>query len=1006
MSCSFIDLRWGNDTSSEDESDKIKKVLTRCGQIVSSTRPYFILLLGDVYGSTISDEDYKLFCKLNNLEYEPRKISITELEVKVSGLLEKKKDSGLFLVLKRNILNRTDLIKSKYYSSKDSDLLGYFRQKVLSSGVEVIEYDAKVNEDDSLTILDKDRLMNDVSKFIVNSLKKDLNIDDGQTIFEMQKSSFDHLEKEILNESILRKQCINEVLELAKKQKITIVSGKSGQGKTNFMVHLKNSLEQMGCYCNSFYCGDSFFPTTDENIIRYFVSLNNGINSSINNFYALLNALSFDKEVYILIDAINESLSLSLTKIDQRFLNNNVHLVLSTADDLANAFKLPLFSSEEVISVINKSCSKDFKEIDLTFLKNASYNKHEAFELLKNPLLLSLYISDLKNLDYEDYQFIKKVNLEYGEIFENTLDFLFKKKLLELNPDIQNELRKRIKTVNDFFVLAFINFSFNGLPLDIIKDYYYAIYDQPLNDLDFYTLQNSISGFLRKDYRGYYVIAHSSLKKLILDIVDEYGMKEKLLGTMILTISNSKSSDVETITLEATHLLNAAKRYDLLSKLASKCLVFSEDLYKKFPSQQISAREITFSKSYINSFKKVFTKDKFILFKHLIEIGDEKAILLCFREVMNGLTDFEMIKYADLFKESIPYIYDVNKRTHDLFKNDIFAILEMTSFAYLMNSQILEARAVLTKYREYLEELDCSILFEWAVEDFGLAESVRDAIIENFEIFVNEAYNRFMQNRNLISKRTYFALNEALLFVASNPLAHLSTLNTKCQMQLLDMVVNGIQQNQYEHDYFSISYNVRNSLFVLMILDSQLQKFDIKYQTICTDYIKRNLNYCDFNNFNNVENALLFDAVLKSIVFDQEFEDKFLDFLASNNEPIPVIYLTACMNYLIGKAFTPKILLIKRKLNEYFYDICLNKKISFAVVQFFYQTLLQTYFMDESISPNDNYLDRYFKKLLSNSNIDLKTASAIASDYLKYNKFLANYKYFKEKKADLLSKFE
>ena len=109
LSCSFIDLRWGVDTSYETPKTKMKKILSRCTEVVRSTKPYFILLLGDNYGTLIDEEDYNLFCKFNRINPGDGPTSLTELETIISGFYDERVDGGLYLVLKRNIMNKDGL---------------------------------------------------------------------------------------------------------------------------------------------------------------------------------------------------------------------------------------------------------------------------------------------------------------------------------------------------------------------------------------------------------------------------------------------------------------------------------------------------------------------------------------------------------------------------------------------------------------------------------------------------------------------------------------------------------------------------------------------------------------------------------------------------------------------------------------------------------------------------------------------------------------------------------
>ena len=84
-SAEFVDLRWGIDTTNTDFSEGIRKILSVCMQEIEQSFPYFIIMLGDCYGS-VPDSDIidEFLCSPVGTEFNEKEIngkSITELEI-------------------------------------------------------------------------------------------------------------------------------------------------------------------------------------------------------------------------------------------------------------------------------------------------------------------------------------------------------------------------------------------------------------------------------------------------------------------------------------------------------------------------------------------------------------------------------------------------------------------------------------------------------------------------------------------------------------------------------------------------------------------------------------------------------------------------------------------------------------------------------------------------------------------------------------------------------------
>ena len=100
----FSDLRWGIDTSECDDEEATNKIVKVCLDEIDRSMPYMIILLGDVYGTTIEKDviDQLLQERKDNFKQylELLEISVTQLEIEYSLYKSRDNLSRIFVYIR------------------------------------------------------------------------------------------------------------------------------------------------------------------------------------------------------------------------------------------------------------------------------------------------------------------------------------------------------------------------------------------------------------------------------------------------------------------------------------------------------------------------------------------------------------------------------------------------------------------------------------------------------------------------------------------------------------------------------------------------------------------------------------------------------------------------------------------------------------------------------------------------------------------------------------------
>lgn len=443
-----VDLRWGINTTNLNEKDSNKKVVEICLDRIYQCIPFFIVLIGDRYGYSISESEYKKSIDLENYRKQLNpafeisgKRSITELEIEYGRFLSKYKNGYCFFYV-RNIVNKDETPNNFFASSEsDKEKIKLLREKAIN------EYNAKtynaVFKDGKIVA---DGLQDLIIEDLLDAIEKELTRNTPTQLFgihtlEKEAKSCYGREKEI--------SLINNFLKSPSKEKL-LVTGPSGVGKSatiaRALVDSKDHFDILPFYVklaqqNNLISylkeiNDCLYPiyanleppvATDNGIKKYHILSKDGvyecaeqrygeaddIHIEIGVFNLLISAISrfSTKETILYLDGIDE--------LDSNQLINSLSFItllrgeeeseyaystdVTDGDFLGNKLKIIISSSnlfnydKSKLDILNFSLLeiKDIKREDLNPVLNSlftkSYKKEKPFEQLLTAIVEKCY---------------------------------------------------------------------------------------------------------------------------------------------------------------------------------------------------------------------------------------------------------------------------------------------------------------------------------------------------------------------------------------------------------------------------------------------------------------------------------------------------------------------------------------------------------------------------------------------------------------------------------------
>ena len=268
---SIVDLRWGISGEEMDSDEVMSKILSVCAEEIEFCHPYFVLLLGDRYGTLPNEVPLMSFLKKHpEIPAEMAKNkSITEIEVMLA--IQKMTNSSKLIVCTRDadLIGKIPQQYRSFFSDvgEKANLLSAFKKKIASSGnVEVISYQADWDEEQSAVCG-----LNSFADQLTEALKQQITNNIGQTKSSPEKEAeaFDStLISNVLKKYVQREEYISDIVSFANgNEDILVLSGASGNGKTYLMAKAADTLSKTNDYKTiSLFLGNGLYDSSIESI--------------------------------------------------------------------------------------------------------------------------------------------------------------------------------------------------------------------------------------------------------------------------------------------------------------------------------------------------------------------------------------------------------------------------------------------------------------------------------------------------------------------------------------------------------------------------------------------------------------------------------------------------------------------------------------------------------------------------------------------------------------------
>ena len=571
-----VDLRWGIDTTNLTEKAVNNKVVEICFDRIYQCNPFFIIFIGDRYGYTLSEDDYRRSIAVENyrkglnpsFDVNGRK-SITELEIEYEKFLSKYKN-GHCLFYIRNLVNKSEAPESFFaQSDEDKEKVRLLKEKAIN------EYHAKTYDayyhDGKVEFTNLEELiLRDLLKLIHHDLEKNeiKNNLPGLNILEKEAHFCFGREKEI--------DQIYKFLNDPKADKL-LVTGSSGVGKSCVIAKALHDIEHQ-CLILPFYvktCAKNdlyqYLKEINNSLFPLYFDLDGGsmliykrkanviycvkqranrkikpLEQEILIFNFLVCALSrFSKQKIILyLDGLDEldsnyiinSLSFirllrrigvngedfyySQDLIDEEYLGDNLKIIISSSDRIKfDANKLNVLNFQ-VINIDNLTNEEIPLVINRLFTR--AYKKDKPLEELLNAVASKcegktcLYINNLMHqllyLGREDFINIAEKEKEDAK-YRNA--FLVNT-ILSTSSDCDEITIELLKSVVEKTSLPLDLFAYLAISKEGLTKQDLSLLVNSYNELDFQFIDFILDNFFLIDENLKIKYAHQQIRKAIL----------------------------------------------------------------------------------------------------------------------------------------------------------------------------------------------------------------------------------------------------------------------------------------------------------------------------------------------------------------------------------------------------------------------------------------------------------------------------------------------------------
>ena len=236
---SLVDFRWGITSDTDDETESMSKILSVCVNEIANCKPFFILLIGNKYGTIPSPEAIEKFLEEKEIEWNIKNKSITEIEMHCAEKSGFSKESIIICMRDEKVYDSIPRnIRQKYVKDDENkESLKAFKKYVEEKYKDnIIKYKAKWNrKTNSLCELD------DFAYALENKILQIINSANNNVTISIEQQQEEIEKNEIINNAEkyadLDKNLSKAEAFLENKDQVLIIKGESGSGKTALIIN-------------------------------------------------------------------------------------------------------------------------------------------------------------------------------------------------------------------------------------------------------------------------------------------------------------------------------------------------------------------------------------------------------------------------------------------------------------------------------------------------------------------------------------------------------------------------------------------------------------------------------------------------------------------------------------------------------------------------------------------------------------------------------------------------
>lgn len=559
---SFCDLRWGINTEDLDDEISERKVLSVCLDEIDRCSPPMVVILGDRYGYMPSSSLISDIAKRKELQLDDYKKSVTALEIEYGALLTKSKTSNTLFYFRE-----IEGIAPKEFVDADdehSKKLKELKEKIIAlTGGRLKTYKLYFSNGSIVGVKEfAEVVANDIIEFLEPEWKRKSKL----TPIEKERDIHWNYAKDksglFRARNSLSRHYIDKILD---GQKILVLKGNTGCGKSTLVSNLAVELDKMGKNVIPVFCGLTSRSSSSASILKDIVwQLETDANAErlhtklkreyeiefedielsdwqqqLNNCCNLLHGKG--KEYYFIIDAIDQLTDKeALANLIPYDIPEGFHFVFSCVSDYktedVEIEEINLLNEDEKRDVINGILESHHRE-----LSNAVVSAIVSKRNSCNPLYVNLLIERLFLMNANDYDIILSNGDDVNAITKHQLTIINNcpNDLDGLCYDILIEGGNRINARLIPEVLKYIAVTKYGITREALK----VILKDEWSELDFACFVSYMNDFfiLRED--GRYDFSHKNIRAAILSFTDELTERHKEIFDCSLKLDDCSLDD-------------------------------------------------------------------------------------------------------------------------------------------------------------------------------------------------------------------------------------------------------------------------------------------------------------------------------------------------------------------------------------------------------------------------------------------------------------------------------